>query len=121
MLLCNQHIYLKLLFICLSLFEFTKSQQASSNTNDDLTHVNILLLLPTNDTYKFSMSKVLSSLNLAIEDLKNTDYGSKFRIEIISDKCDCSGITAPVNAMENIYKNRNQAVRFQAVFGPMCD
>ena len=120
MLLCNKQIFTNLLLICLSLINSIKTQQVSSNSKD-LTHVNILLLLPTNDTYKFSMSKVLSSLNLAIEDLKNTEYGSKFEVEIISDKCDCSGITAPLNAMKNIYKNSNQAMRFQAVFGPMCD
>ena len=85
------------------------------------TQVNILLLLPTNDTYKFSLTKVLSSLSLAIKELKHTDFGAKFKIDIITDTCDCTGITAPVNAMENIYRNRNQTVRFQAVFGPMCD
>ena len=120
MILCNKYIFINLFFICTSLINSIKTQQESSNVNN-LTHVNILLLLPTNDTYKFSMSKVLASLNLAIEDLKNTDYGSKFIIDIITDKCDCSGITAPLNAMKNIYKNTNQAMRFQAVFGPMCD
>ena len=118
MILCNKTLFISGVFIFLSLISFLQSQIAST---DNLTQVNILLLLPTNDTYKFSLSKVLSSLNLAIGDLKNTAYGSKFKIDIMSDKCDCSGITAPVNAMENIYKNRNKEVRFQAVFGPMCD
>jgi hypothetical protein len=83
--------------------------------------VNILLLLPINNTYKFSVSKVLPALLMAVEELKTTDYGSSFRIKIINDVCDCSGITAPVNAMENIYGKRNHTLRFQAVFGPMCD
>ena len=83
--------------------------------------VNILLLLPANDTYKFSLSKVLASLNLAIQDIKFTDYGSRFEVNIISDNCDCGSIRAPVNAMENIYRIRNHTKVFQAVFGPMCD
>ena len=93
----------------------------NNNKNNDLIQINILLLLPINDTYKFSMSKVLASLNLAINDLKQTDYGSRFRIDLISDTCDCTGIKAPVNAMENIFGKRNHTKQFQAVFGPMCD
>lgn len=83
--------------------------------------VNILLLLPTNDTYKFSMSKVTASLDLAKQDLKQTDYGRRFQLNIKSDVCDCGGIRAPVNAMENIYRIKNNSDVFQAVFGPMCD
>ena len=83
--------------------------------------VNILLLLPANDTYKFSLSKVLASLSLAIQDIKFTDYGSRFEVNLISDNCDCGSIRAPVNAMENIYRIRNHTKVFQAVFGPMCD
>jgi hypothetical protein len=83
--------------------------------------VNILLLLPTNDTYMFSMAKVLASLQLAISEIKTTDYGKKFAVKIIPDVCDCGGIRAPLNAMENIYKMRNNTEDFQAVFGPMCD
>lgn len=83
--------------------------------------INILLLLPINDTYKFSLNKVLASLKLAIDDLKTTPYGSSFNIEIVSDTCDCTGIKAPINAMENIFGKRNHSKKFQAVFGPMCD
>lgn len=89
--------------------------------NSDKIHINILLLLPTNDTYKFSLSKVLWPLNMAINEIKQIDYGSKFQVEITSDSCDCTGIKAPVNAMENIYRKRNHTKNFQAVFGPMCD
>lgn len=83
--------------------------------------VNILLLLPLNDSYKFSLNKVLAALNLAIFDLKTTDYGSKFAIDIVTDSCDCTAIQAPVNAMENIFGRKNHTKKFQAVFGPMCD
>lgn len=89
--------------------------------SDEKIPINILLLLPLNETYKFSLSKVLSSLNLAISEIKYTDYGSRFRIDITSDTCDCTGIKAPVNAMENIFGRRNHTKKFQAVFGPMCD
>lgn len=89
--------------------------------NSDKIQINILLLLPTNDTYKFSLSKVLWPLNMAINEIKQIDYGSKFQVEITSDSCDCTGIKAPVNAMENIYRKRNHTKNFQAVFGPMCD
>jgi hypothetical protein len=89
--------------------------------NRDKIQINILLLLPTNDTYKFSLSKVLWPLNMAINEIKEIDYGSKFQVEITSDSCDCTGIKAPVNAMENIYRKRNHTKRFQVVFGPMCD
>lgn len=92
-----------------------------STNNNNKQPINILLLLPVNDTYKFSLNKVLASLLLAIDDLKSTDYGSKFRIEIVTDSCDCGGIKAPVNAMENIFGKRNHTKQFQAVFGPMCD
>lgn len=94
---------------------------ASMVKTNGLIPVNILLLLPTNDTYKFSMAKVIASLDLAINDIKKTDYGRKFELNIISDVCDCGGIRAPVNAMENIYRMRNHSMVFQAVFGPMCD
>lgn len=97
------------------------AQSMLSNYTSAKIPINILLLLPNNDTYKFSQSKVLSSLNLAISDLKSLDYGSKFEIYIISDTCDCTGIKAPVNAMENIFGKRNHTKHFQAVFGPMCD
>jgi hypothetical protein len=90
------------------------------NTNN-LIPVNILLLLPMNNTYKFSLNKVLYSLNMAIDEIKTTNYGSKFDIDIMPDSCDCTSIKAPVNAMENIYRKRNHTKRFQAVFGPMCD
>ena len=93
----------------------------SSKLAGELVKINILLLLPINNTYKFSISKVLPSLNLAVSELKNTDFGSSFDIKIIPDACDCTGITAPVNAMENIYGKRNHSLHFQAVFGPMCD
>jgi hypothetical protein len=83
--------------------------------------VNILLLLPVNNTYKFSTCKVLPALLMAVDELKKIDYGSSFKIKIVNDICDCSGITAPVNAMENIYGKRNHSLKFQAVFGPMCD
>ena len=94
---------------------------ANINPTDSSIPVNILLLLPSNQTYKFSLTKVLASLNLAINDIKLTDYGSRFQVAIISDSCDCTGIKAPVNAMENIYRIRNHTKVFQAVFGPMCD
>ncbi|RNA13767.1 hypothetical protein BpHYR1_015297 [Brachionus plicatilis] len=81
--------------------------------------VNILLLLPVNQTYKFSQSKVMASLSLAISDLKTIGYGAKFHIDIISDTCDCTGIKAPINAMENIFGKRNHSKHFQAVFGPI--
>lgn len=83
--------------------------------------INILLLLPVNDTYKFSLNKVLAALQLAIDDLKSADYGSRFKIDIVSDSCDCTAIKAPINAMENIFGKRNHTRQFQAVFGPMCD
>lgn len=83
--------------------------------------INILLLLPVNDTYKFSLNKVLASLLLAIDDLKSTDYGARFKVDIVTDSCDCGGIKAPINAMENIFGKRNHTKQFQAVFGPMCD
>jgi len=67
------------------------------------------------------MAKVLASLQLAINDLKTTEYGRRFALNIIGDDCDCGGIKAPVNAMENIYRIRNHTEVFQAVFGPMCD
>ena len=89
--------------------------------NDELIKINILLLLPINNTYKFSVQKVLPSLYLAVDHIKTTDYGSRFDIKIITDSCDCTGITAPVNAMEQIYGQRNHSLHFQAVFGPMCD
>ena len=94
---------------------------SSQEAKNGLIPVNILLLLPVNETYKFSLYKVLASLNLAIDDLKQTSYGTKFEINIISDTCDCTGIKAPVNAMENIFGKRNHSKNFQAVFGPMCD
>ena len=96
-------------------------QAANSSGSGGKIPVNILLLLPDNDTYKFSTSKILPSLNLAIEDMKDTDYGSRFEFDIIPDQCDCSSMKAPVNAMENIYRMRNHTKMFQAVFGPMCD
>ena len=43
---------------------------ASMVKTNGLIPVNILLLLPTNDTYKFSMAKVIASLDLAINDIK---------------------------------------------------
>jgi hypothetical protein len=87
----------------------------------ELIPVNILLLLPLNETYKFSLNKVLLTLNLAINEIKTKDFGSKFEIDITPDSCDCTSIKAPINAMENIYRKRNHTKRFQAVFGPMCD
>jgi len=104
--------------ICLALACHATSP---STAVDEHIPVNILLLLPTNDTYMFSMAKVLASLQLAISEIKTTDYGKKFAVKIIPDVCDCGGIRAPLNAMENIYKMRNNTEDFQAVFGPMCD
>ena len=83
--------------------------------------IHILLLLPKNETYKFSLSKILPSLNMAIEELKKTDYASSFDISLTGDSCDCNGILAPVNAMENIYGKRNHKIHFNSIFGPMCD
>jgi len=100
---------------------FHANQDKRQVENSDKIQINILLLLPTNDTYKFSLSKVLWPLNMAINEIKQIDYGSKFQVEITSDSCDCTGIKAPVNAMENIYRKRNHTKNFQAVFGPMCD
>jgi hypothetical protein len=97
--------------------EVATPRGSSSST----THVNILLLLPSNNSYKFSMPKVLASLNMAISDLRHTSFGARFTIDLISDSCDCTGIKAPVNAMENIFGIRNHTKKFQAVFGPMCD
>ena len=101
-------------------FLFNNNKYVHQNETDKIP-VNILLLLPLNDTYKFSLSKVSLALNMAISELKYTDYGSKFKIDIMPDTCDCTSIKAPVNAMENIYRTRNHTKRFQAVFGPMCD
>ena len=109
-----------------NILHLIRSQDSNSiinlnNNSSDLIEINILLLLPINNTYKFSVSKVLPSLYLAIDDIKTSEYGSRFNIKIIPDTCDCTGITAPVNAMENIYGQRNHSLHFQAVFGPMCD
>jgi hypothetical protein len=101
--------------------ETSAANELSTITGNSSTHINILLLLPTNDTYKFSQAKVTASLRLAIADLKHTAFGSRFEIDLISDSCDCTGIKAPVNAMENIFGKRNHTKKFQAVFGPMCD
>jgi hypothetical protein len=98
-----------------------ENKHSISFNNDELIKINILLLLPINNTYKFSLSKVLPSLYLAVDHIQTTDYGSRFDIKIIPDTCDCTGITAPVNAMEQIYGQRNHSLHFQAVFGPMCD
>ena len=83
--------------------------------------VNILLLLPRNDTYKFSLAKVLLTLSMARQDISRTEMGARFDIDIMPDTCDCTSIEAPLNAMENIYRKRNHTKRFHAVFGPMCD
>jgi membrane glycosyltransferase len=102
--------------------ELVVSPQSRQISNENKKkEINILLLLPTNESYKFSLNKVLASLNLAIQDLKTTDYGAKFQVAIVSDSCDCSGIKAPINAMENIFGRKNHTKKFQAVFGPMCD
>lgn len=124
MIAINKLLLINLIYILFHfLYKTANGQQLSKYISKDSIPVNILLLLPNNDTYKFSSSKVLVSLNFAIKDIKNTDYGSKFEIDIISDSCDCTGIKAPVNAMENIYKKRNHTNTkdFHAVFGPMCD
>jgi hypothetical protein len=80
--------------------------------------VNILVLLPKNDTYKFSASKLLPPLYMAAHELHNK---TQFKIKIIHDTCDCGGLTAAINAMQNIYGERNHSLQFQAIFGPMCD
>jgi hypothetical protein len=122
MIVIKKLLLINLIYILFNfLYKTSNGQQLSKFTNQVPIPVNILLLLPNNDTYKFSLSKVLVSLDFAIKDLKNTDYGSKFEIDIISDTCDCTGIKAPVNAMENIYRKRNHTKNFHAVFGPMCD
>jgi hypothetical protein len=114
-----------ILFLIQFLIIIKKIQSNNLNkisTNNNQTHINILLLLPTNDSYKFSLNKVLSSLNLAINDIESSHtYGTKYEIDLITDTCDCTGIKAPVNAMENIFGKRNHSKRFHAVFGPMCD
>jgi atrial natriuretic peptide receptor A len=89
--------------------------------NDKIIPINILLLLPENGTYKFSMRKVRPALDLAISEIKVTDYGRKFDIILWEGECDCSGITAPINAMKYIYANTNSTNYFQAIFGPICD
>lgn len=117
--------YLKIFTFFIVLFNLTWANNTSflilNGNKRQSIKVNILLLLPLNDTYKFSVSKVLPALNLAVDEIKKTDYGSSFDLNIIPDVCDCTGITAPVNAMENIYGKRNHSLLFQAVFGPMCD
>ena len=101
---------------------FYKTMAFINSTHEkELVPVNILLLLPLNDTYKFSLNKVLLTLNMAISEIKMKDFGSKFEIDIMPDSCDCTSIKAPINAMENIYRKRNHTKKFQAVFGPMCD
>jgi hypothetical protein len=99
----------------------TTSLQTANSVASPLTHINILVLLPSNNSYKYSMPKVLASLRMAIGDLRHTSFGSRFTIDLIPDSCDCKGIKAPVNAMENIFGIRNHTKKFQAVFGPMCD
>jgi hypothetical protein len=83
--------------------------------------INILLLLPDNETYKFSLNKVKLSLELAIHEIKHTDYGEKFDVVITTGLCDCTAIKAPVDAMENVYNKKNHTKLFQAIFGPSCD
>jgi hypothetical protein len=100
---------------------FYTTSKVDIKNSRDVIPVNILLLLPLDDTYKFSMSKVTASLDLAKLDLKRVDYGRRFQLNIKADACDCGGIRAPVNAMENIYRIKNNSEVFQAVFGPMCD
>ena len=120
---------LLLIFLEFLLFQVPDSKANSNKTeeincfaeNGKKISINILLLLPLNETYKFSLNKTLASLSLAIHDIRKTDFGSKFEIDITSDTCDCTGIKAPVNAMENIYSIRKHTKKFQAVFGPMCD
>ncbi len=116
----NWLIYLAVIPLNLIIFVVCENHTYNYQVSETY-EVNILLLLPINNTYKFSVGKVLPALLMAVDELKTIDYGSSFRIKIVSDVCDCSGITAPVNAMENIYGKRNHSLRFQAVFGPMCD
>ncbi len=113
-----RHFFFLLLIISINL-KIKASKKL--NDNKELIPVNILLLLPLNDTYKFSLNKVLLTLNMAISEIKSKDFGSKFDIHIMPDSCDCTSIKAPINAMENIYRKRNHTKQFQAVFGPMCD
>jgi hypothetical protein len=118
----NKKIYLFIYTIVnISCFLCSENSSIFELNNDELIKINILLLLPINNTYKFDISKVLPALNLAVDEIKKTSYGSIFNITIITDECDCTGITAPINAMENIYGKRNHTLFFQAVFGPMCD
>jgi len=101
---------------------FLKTINSKLQPSKDIIPVNILLSLPENDTYKFSLNKVLASLNLSILDFKKEV--SQFEVKIIPGECDCSATKATFNAMENIYRFRYQnstRTTIQAIFGPMCD
>ena len=107
------------LLIVYILFFIPMKTEKVLDLNNEIRQVNILLSLPDNDTYKFSQSKVLASLELAIKDFN----AISFRVKIIPGECDCSSVTATQNAMENIYrfKYQNRSQNIQAIFGPMCD
>jgi hypothetical protein len=109
--------YLSLIIVVFCLF----FKSINTQLKDSIIPVNILLSLPENDTYKFSLNKVLASLNLSILDFKKDV--SKFEVKIIPGECDCSATKATFNAMENIYRFRyqNNTQTIQAIFGPMCD
>ena len=111
----NKMNYLSAIIALFLIFLPIKAKHIKEETKQ----INILLSLPSNDTYKFSRSNVLASLELAINEFN----ASKFKVEIIPGECDCSAVTATQNAMENVYmfryKKENQNI--QAIFGPMCD
>ena len=83
----QSNLYIRFIFISNLLGEIAYAN--SIKPSPQSIPINILLLLPNNNSYPFSTNKILPSLNFAIEELKTSDYGSAFAIKIIADNCDC--------------------------------
>lgn len=78
--------------------------------------VKIVLLLPMNNSYPFSMQKVKLAFNYTLSGDTVRTILPFTRFEIIPLDSKCSPVTAPINAVNA----RLQQV-FHAFFGPVCD
>lgn len=90
------------------------SSAASANTTT--TSVNIAVILPTNDSFFFSVNRTLPALHLAISTVFSTGLLNRDAIQIELNSADsgCSGVLAPLAAF-NAHKQAD------VFFGPCCD
>ena len=103
-----------LLMVCISVARCRVRHSGANHRRPEFT---IAVLLPVDNDFRFSQSKVLPAINLAVETLKNESeiaHGFELAVKYRDSQCD---IAYSTNEAFNFYLHKDVDI----FFGPCCD